>query len=214
MYNEGKALVKDVQKTIGEVKQIGKEVTGIWGWITSLFAEPVEEKKTLQDIHPKNQKKEKVKFDEQAIYAEIGDQLVAFFRNYKACSDAIRAEEDRIEQIYDPDGETYERAIRLVMAKTQLEQMRVDLTEYMIYHVPPELKDLYSRVNEMIGSVKNKQEMARKAELKKKAQRLAEAREMADLAWLMGACTVVVIFIAIYLAGLMWAINQASHGGM
>jgi len=214
MYNEGKALVKDVQKTIGEVKQIGKEVTGIWGWITSLFAEPVEEKKTLQDIHPKNQKKEKVKFDEQAIYAEIGDQLVAFFRNYKACSDAIRAEEDRIEQIYDPDGETYERAIRLVMAKTQLEQMRVDLTEYMIYHVPPELKDLYSRVNEMIGSVKNKQEMARKAELKKKAQRLAEAREMADRAWLMGACTVVVIFIAIYLAGLMWAINRASHGGM
>jgi len=214
MYNEGKALVKDVQKTIGEVKQIGKEVTGIWGWITSLFAEPVEEKKTLQDIHPKNQKKEKVKFDEQAIYAEIGDQLVAFFRNYKACSDAIRAEEDRIEQIYDPDGETYERAIRLVMAKTQLEQMRVDLTEYMIYHVPPELKDLYSRVNEMIGSVKSKQEMARKAELKKKAQRLAEAREMADRAWLMGACTVVVIFIAIYLAGLMWAINRASHGGM
>ena len=214
MYNEGKALVKDVQKTIGEVKQIGKEVTGIWGWITSLFAEPVEEKKTLQDIHPKNQKKEKAKFDEQAIYAEIGDQLVAFFRNYKACSDAIRAEEDRIEQIYDPDGETYERAIRLVMAKTQLEQMRVDLTEYMIYHVPPELKDLYSRVNEMIGSVKNKQEMARKAELKKKAQRLAEAREMADRAWLMGACTVVVIFIAIYLAGLMWAINRASHGGM
>jgi len=100
------------------------------------------------------------------------------------------------------------------MAKTQLEQMRVELTEYMIYHVPPELKDLYSRVNEMIGSVKTKQEMARKAELKKKAQRLAEAREAADRAWLMGACTVVVIFIAIYLAGLMWAINRASHGGM
>ena len=212
MYNEGKALVKDVQKTIGEVKQIGKEVKGIWGWITSFFAEPVEEKKTLQDIHPK--KKEKVKFDEKAIYSEIGDQLVQFFRNYKACSDAIRIEEERIEQIYDPDGETYERSIRLVMAKTQLEQMRVDLTDYMIYHVPPELKDLYSRVNEMIGSVKSKQEMARKAELKKKAQRLAEAREMAERAWLMGACTVVVIFIAIYLAGLMWAINRASHGGM
>ena len=214
MYNEGKALVKDVQKTVGEVKQIGKEVKGIWGWITSFFAEPVEEKKTLQDIHPKNQKKEKVKFDEQVIYAEIGDQLVSFFRNYKACSDAIHEEEAKIEQIYDPDGETYERAIRLVMAKTQLEQMRVDLTEYMIYHVPQELKDLYSRVNEMIGSVKTKQEMARKAELKKKAQRLADAREAADRAWLMGACTVVVIFIAIYLAGLMWAINRASHGGM
>jgi len=214
MYNEGKALVKDVQKTIGEVKQIGKEVKSIWGWITSLFAEPVEEKKTLQDIHPKSQKKEKVKFDEAAIYAEIGDQLVNFFRNYKACSDAIRTEEDRIEQIYDPDGETYERAIRLVMAKTQLEQMRVDLTEYMIYHVPPELKDLYSRVNEMIGSVKTKQEMARKAEIRKKAERAAQAREAADRAWFLSACTVAVFFVAVYLAGLMWAINRVTHGGM
>jgi len=214
MYNEGKALVKDVQKTIGEVKQIGKEVTGIWGWITSLFAEPVQEQKTLQDIHPKNQKKEKVKFDEAAMYAEIGDQLVSFFRNYKACSDAIHDEEAKIEQLYDPDGETYERAIRLVMAKTQLEQMRVELTEYMIYHVPPELKDLYSRVNEMIGTVKIKQEIARKAEIRKKAQREADARELADRAWFLSACTVAVIFVSIYLAGLMWAINRVTHGGM
>jgi len=214
MYNEGKALVKDVQKTVNEVKQIGKEVKGIWGWITNLFAPPVEEKKTLQDIHPKNQKKEKVKFDEKAIYAEIGDQLVSFFKNYKACADAIRTEEERIEKIYDPDGETYEIAIRLVLAKTQLEQMGTDLTEFMIYHVPPELKDLYTRVNEMIGTVKAKQEIARKAELRKKAQREAQARDLADRAWLMSAYTVVVIFVAIYLAGLMWAINRASHGDM
>ena len=214
MYNEGKALVKEVQGTIGEVKQIAKEVKGIWGWITSLFAEPVKEKKTLQDIRPKDQKKEKVKFDETAIYAEIGDKLVMFFKNYKACADAIRTEEERIEQIYDPDGETYEIAIRLVIAKTQLEEMRVNLTEYMIYHVPPELKDLYSRVNEMIGTVKTKQEIARKAEIRKKARREADARELADRAWFMSACTVAVIIVAIYMAGLMWAINRVTHGGM
>jgi len=211
MYNEGKALVKDVQKTIGEVKQIGKEVTGIWGWITSLFSEPKKEE-VKQEVQPK--KKQKVKFDEQTLYAEIGDQLVAFFRNYKACSDAIREEEERIEKIFDPDGDTYERAIRLVMAKTQLEEMRVNLTEYMVYHVPPELKDLYSRVNEMIGSVKTKQEMARKAEIRKKAQKEAEARELADRAWFLSACTVAIIFVVIYMAGLMWAINRVTHGGM
>lgn len=210
MYNEGKALVKDVQKTIGDVKQIGKEVTGIWGWITSLFAESTTDLGSPQESKPK--KKEKVKFDEKAIYAEIGDQLVAFFKNYKACADAIRAEEERIEKIYDPDGETYEVAIRLVMAKTQLEDMRINLTEYMIYHVPPELKDLYSRVNEMIGTVKTKQELARKAEIRKKAQKDAEARELADRAWFLSACTVMIVFVAIYIAGLMWAINRMSHG--
>jgi hypothetical protein len=209
MYNEGKALVKDVQKTVNDVKQIGKEVKGIWGWITNLFSDP---KPVQQSIQPKAQQKKKVKFDENAIYTEIGDKLVDFFRNYKACADAIRNEEDRIEKIYDPDGETYEVAIRLVMAKTQLEQMRVELTDYMIYHVPAELKDLYSRVNEMIGTVKTKQELARKAELRKKAQKEAEARRIADQAWFMSACTVAICFIAIYFVGLMWAINRMSHG--
>ena len=212
MYNEGKALVKDVQKTVGEVKQIAKEVTGIWGWITSLFAEPQKEQKTLQDIKPK--KAEKVKFDEKAIYSEIGDQLVIFFKNFRDCAEAIRSEEEKIEKIFDPDGDTYERSIRLVIAKTQLEQMGQDLTDYMIYHVPPELKDLYSRVNAMIGTVKVKQEIARKAEIRKRAVREAEAREAADRAWLMSACTVAVIFVSIYLAGLMWAINRVSHGAM
>ena len=92
--------------------------------------------------------------------------------------------------------------------------MGQNLTDYMIYHVPPELKDLYSRVNQMIGTVKVKQELARKAEVRKRAQREAEAREAADRAWFLSACTVMVIFVAIYLAGLMWAINRASHGGM
>ena len=212
MYNEGKALVKEVQGTIAEVKAIGKEVTGIWGWITSFFAQPATDKRDIQELKPK--KKEKIKFDERAIYTEIGDQLVTFFKNYKACADAIRTEEERIEKIYDPDGETYERSIRLVIAKTQLEEMSVNLTEYMIYHVPPELKDLYSRVNEMIGTVKAKQEIARKAEVRKKAQKEAEAREAADRAWFLSACTVAVFFVVVYIAGLMWAINRVTHGGM
>jgi len=212
MYNEGKALVKDVQKTIGEVKQIGKEVKGIWGWLGSLFSKSTPDLGTSKVDAPK--KKEKVKFDEKAIYAEIGDQLVIFFKNFRDCADAIRIEEEKIEQIFDPDGDTYERSIRLVIAKTQLEQMGQDLTDYMIYHVPPELKDLYSRVNAMIGTVKVKQEIARKAEIRKRAVREAEAREAADRAWLMSACTVAVIFVSIYLAGLMWAINRVSHGVM
>jgi hypothetical protein len=64
----------------------------------------------------------------------------------------------------------------------------------------------------MIGTVKTKQELARKAELKKKAQKEAEARRIADQAWFMSACTVAICFIAIYFVGLMWAINRMSHG--
>ena len=212
MYNEGRAVVKDVQKTIGEVKAIGKEVTGILGWIKNFFAEPATDLGNTQELKPT--KKEKVKFDEKAIYTEIGDKLVVFFKNFRDCAEAIRIEEEKIEQIYDPDGETYERSIRLVIAKAQLEQMGADLTEYMVYHVPPDLKDLYTRVNDMICTVKVKQELARKAEVRKKAQREAQAREAADRAWFLSACTVAVILVSIYMAGLMWAINRMTHGGM
>jgi len=42
------------------------------------------------------------------------------------------------------------------------------MREYMVYHVPPEMKDLYSRVNKMVGHIANQQALARKAELDKK----------------------------------------------
>ena len=88
MYNEGRAVVKDVQKTIGEVKAIGKEVTGILGWIKNFFAEPATDLGNTQELKPT--KKEKVKFDEKAIYTEIGDKLVVFFKNFRDCAEAIQ----------------------------------------------------------------------------------------------------------------------------
>ena len=38
----------------------------------------------------------------------------------------------------------------------------------MVYHVPEDMKDLYSRVNKMVGHIANQQALARKAESDKK----------------------------------------------
>ena len=211
MFRDGQALVKDVVKTANEVKAIGKEIKGIWGWLSSLFSEPEKEIRTIQEIKPK---KQKAVFDEQAVLDQIAEHIVEFYKNFYACANAIREEEEKIEKIYDPDGDTYERAIRLVMAKTNLEKMGTELTEFMVYHVPPELKDVYTRVNEMIGNVKVKQELARKAQIKQKAQIEARQRELQDKIWFRTASTIAVGFVAIYFMGLMWAINRMSHGGM
>ena len=200
------------KKPLEKSKQLARKLQEFWGGLQTSLRNQQQIWEISQELKPT--KKEKVKFDEKAIYTEIGDKLVVFFKNFRDCAEAIRIEEEKIEQIYDPDGETYERSIRLVIAKTQLEQMGADLTEYMVYHVPPDLKDLYTRVNDMIGTVKVKQELARKAEVRKKAQREAQAREVADRAWFLSACTVAVILVSIYMAGLMWAINRVTHGGM
>ena len=205
-------LLKMFKKLLEKSKQLARKLQEFGDGLQVYLRNQLQIWEIRKSKRPK--KKEKVKFDEKAIYTEIGDQLVIFFKNFRDCAEAIRIEEENIEQIYDPDGETYERSIRLVIAKTQLEQMGADLTDYMIYHVPPDLKDLYTRVNDMIGTVKVKQELARKAEIRKKAIREAEAREAADRAWFLSACTVAVILVSIYMAGLMWAINRMTHGGM
>jgi len=88
--------------------------------------------------------------------------------------------------------------------------MQVELREYMVYHVPPELKDLYTRVNKMIGTIANEQAMAKQAQFRRRREIEAEKREAADRLWFRTASTIAVAIVAIYFMGLMWAINQMT----
>jgi len=210
MFREGQAVVKDVVKTANEVKAIGKEVSGIFGWIASLFSTPEQ----AVPVEVKKKKKQAEEFDAPAVYAEIGKQITAFFKAYNTLKDHIEEEEEKSRTVYDPSGDQTEKAVQRVLAMSQMEEMQVELREYMVYHVPPELKDLYTRVNKMIGTIANEQAMAKQAMLKKRKQTEARQRELADRIWFKTASTIAVIIVAIYFMGLMWAINRMSHGDM
>ena len=215
MFREGQAVVKDVIKTANEVKAIGKEVSGIFGFLKNLFGseeakDPIEKKEDSK----KPTKKQQQEFDPNEIYSEIGKNISAFFKAYNALKNHILEEEEKSKTVYDPTGDQTEKAIQRVLAMSQMEAMGVELREYMVYHVPPELKDLYTRINTMIGTIDNEQAIARQAMLKKQANEAWQRRQMADKVWFKTAATVVVLLVAIYLAGLMWVINLVSHGGM
>ena len=212
MFREGQAIVKDVQKTANEVKAIGKEVKGIFGWISSLFSSPEPAQAVIQQS--KAAKKQKQEFEPAQIYAEIGKQITAFFKAYNSLKDHIEEEEHKSRTVYDPTGDQTEKAVQRVLAMSQMEEMQVELREYMVYHVPPELKDLYTRVNQMIGTIANEQALAKKALFRKRREIEAKQRELEDKIWFRTASTIVVVFVAIYFAGLMWSINKVSHGPM
>jgi len=212
MFREGQAIVKDVQKTANEVKAIGKEVKGIFGWISSLFSSSEPAQAVIQQS--KAAKKQKQEFEPAQIYAEIGKQITAFFKAYNALKDHIEEEEHKSRTVYDPTGDQTEKAVQRVLAMSQMEEMQVELREYMVYHVPPELKDLYTRVNQMIGTIANEQALAKKALFRKRREIEAKQRELEDKIWFRTASTIVVVFVAIYFAGLMWSINKVSHGPM
>jgi len=206
-------LVKDVVKTANEVKAIGKEVTGIFGFLKNLFA-PAKQERTIQDLKPAKQKKKAEEFDPTALYSEIGKNLTAFFKAYNALKNHIAEEEELSKTVYDPTGDQAEKAINRVLAMTRMEEMSVELREYMVYHVPPELKDLYTRVNKMLGTIENEQAVARQAQFRKRRQLEAEQREFEDKIWFRTASAIAVAFVATYFVGLMWAINRVSHGSM
>jgi len=206
MFREGQAVVKDVVKTANEVKAIGKEVSGIFGWIASLFSTPEPSKAVPAEV--KKKKKQAEDFDAPAVYAEIGKQITAFFKAYNTLKDHIEEEEKRSKTVYDPTGDQTEKAVQRVLALSQMEEMQVELREYMIYHVPPELKDLYTRVNKMIGTIANEQAMAKQALFKRRKEIEAKERELAEKIWFRTASTIAVIFVAIYLVGLMWLIKM------
>jgi len=88
----------------------------------------------------------------------------------------------------------------------------------MIYHVPEDLRDelgaLYSKINNMLGTIANEQEMARKNMLRKRGQEAWKQKQLEDKVWFRTASTIAVLFVATYFVGLMWAIDRMTHGGM
>lgn len=199
-------MVKDVIKTANEVKAIGKEVSGIFGWIASIFSIPEK----AVPVEVKKKKKQAEEFDAPAVYAEIGKQITAFFKAYNTLKEHIAEEEEKSKTVYDPTGDQTEKAVQRVLALSQMEEMQIELREYMIYHTPPELKDLYTRVNKMIGTIANEQAIAKQVMFRKRREIEAEQREAADRLLFRTASTVAVIIVAIYFVGLMWAINQMT----
>jgi hypothetical protein len=174
MYKEGRQFVVDAKKEIDgvvkDIKGIQNDAKGIWGFFSKIFGLDKKIKPEIAENVQKNPlKKVKQKppeFDENKIYADVADALTKFFHAYNGLKTYMMEQEANALTVGDEEGQDI--AIKLVIANLQMEKLNEELREYMVYHVPAEMKDLYSRVNDMIGHIANKQQLARKAELDKK----------------------------------------------
>ena len=210
MYKEGRQFVVDAKKEIDgvvkDVKGIQKDAKGIWGFFTGLFSKKVE---TVQQAEPKKKVKQKApEFDENQIYAQVADALTKFFHAYNGLKNYSKEQEEIALTATGEEGQDI--AIRLVIANLQMEKLNDEMREYMVYHVPPEMKDLYSRVNKMVGHIANQQAIARKAETDKrrkiawqKRQREQEAQDKAII--------VTVTFLMIAWVWIMMMIVHSSQ---
>jgi len=199
MYKEGRQFVVDAKKEIDgvvkDIKGIEKDAKGVWGFLTGLFGGKKQENQQKNVEKPAKKVKQKPpEFDENQIYAQVADALTKFFHAYNGLQSYKMEQEASALTVGDEEGQDI--AIKLVIADLQMEKLNEEMREYMVYHVPQEMKNLYSRVNDMIGLIANKQQMARKAELDKKRIIAWQRRQVIDRLQnrvLVGAITFLVI---------------------
>jgi len=182
MYKEGRQFVVDAKKEIdgvvGDIKSIQNDAKGIFGFFSKLFGGKEKPQATVKQAPAKAKPKKRVEFDENQIYAQVADALTKFFHAYNGLKAYTKEQEELALTANNEEGNDI--AIKLVIANLQMEKLKEEMREYMVYHVPPEMKDLYSRVNKMIGHIANQQALARKAELDKKRKAAWLKRQRAE----------------------------------
>lgn len=180
MLAEGKAEIdkfkKTVEKGVGDAKAIYKEVTGIWGWIQSLFAtkqaKPRELGVSAIEAPKPVAKKVKREPEPELTYEEYQARAVHdICENLKVYFEAIRALKAHCRELEEQSLNTEkvaESAIDRIELEWQMKQLSTQVKEAMIY--TPErlgLQALYSRFLEMYDQILEEQEFARAVKAKK-----------------------------------------------
>ena len=188
MLSEGKAEIgkfkKQVEGGISDAKAIFKEVTGIWGWIKSLFGAPTQpdssvvvQPKQVSDINvvdtTKSIKKTKrepepelsyEEFQARAVH-EICENLKVYFeamRHLKAHCRELEEEALVTERVADS-------AIDRIEIQWQMKQLSAQLKQAMIWGTPQELGlgDMYRDFLVKYDEILEEQEAARELKAKK-----------------------------------------------
>ena len=158
LYKQAKESFVEVRETYDEVKGIVDEVGGFLGPIIAFF------KPKSEPTAPKPVAKKKEKFvavDETKVMADVVSQLTEFFKLQEQLAAHIRAEEEKSQNVYDPNANLMEAALKRVMAQDQMAALEVTIRETMVYQSPPEMGALYSKVFDMRSVIQEEQEAAR-----------------------------------------------------
>ena len=197
LYKEVKGTVAEAKKTAKEVQAIAKEVGGFFGWFKKKETSP-----TAPVTQAKPKKSEAEVWDEGRVVADLAANLGQFFKVQQQLADHIREEEEKSKTVYDPSQNIMESALNRELAKTQFEKLAKEIREIMVYQSPPELGNLYTRVNKMRVQIIEEQEQARLAQEQKQRevewQRRKVISAIQDKAIYVAVCIVFLLYLTLF----------------
>ena len=179
---KGCQLYKDIKSAAGDVKGVIQDMEKQFAKQTE--GKPPTKEQKQQFEQKKKEVKENLSKDPNDIMSIIGDQLGTFFDAMDKIEELFYEEERKSKEVYTGDVSLSRRALQRVLIRSRLEQMEVELREQMIYHVPAELKDLWTRFQQMRVQIIEEQKIARKVKEKEdtiKAAKRAKRMETLSL---------------------------------
>ena len=166
LYKQAKSSFMEVKSTVEEAIGVANEVRGFWA---KLFG---SKPKTKQPVQQTRKKEKYVAVNETQVMIDVVAQLTEFFKLQEKLAAHIREEEEKSKNIYDPDANLMEAALKRVMALDQMAELEKTIRETMVYQSPPEMGAIYSKTFEMRDIIKEEQENARlKEEAKERVKR-------------------------------------------
>jgi len=214
------ALANGAVQAVKRGCELYKEITSVAGDVQGVLQDLVEQfhskfkdrapttAEKNQYIAEKNRILELKNQQPDDIYTTIGEELGVYFENFAKCTAIFEDEEKRGLEVYTGETSLGKRALQRVLMQSRLTAMQAELRELMVYNCPPELGDLYTRVEKMMEKMKKQQAAAWIK--KREADKIAAIRKQRRLAHIRcnaykyGIATVLILYFIL----LVWSVLQ------
>lgn len=208
LVKEGCALYKEVKGVAGNVKQIYDEINGQFAGkkVSKAQAEKIEEeKKRVQEV---------AKANPDDVLFKIGDNLGEMFDAFDRLEALFWEQEREAKKLQSADVSLKRMALRRILIRQKLMAMHVELKEQMIYHSPPELKDLWSQFEEMRGQIEEEQRVAREKQAREDAREAKEREALMNEVRAKSMDAAIAVVGLLFLGWLMWQVKNQTTARM
>ena len=209
LVKEGCKLYKDIKGAAGDIKDVLKDLDDQFH--IAHKDRPATAAEHNQYVQEKNRviNLNKQAGDTANIYTEIGQQLGVYFDNLFKCYAIFEEEERRSRtEVYHGEDSIGKRALQRVLLKKQLDAMRAELREIMVYQSPPELGALWTEVEAMMEIVGKEQAVAIGIEMRGNAERARLQRKRMKKIKHRAYCWGITVVATLYICWLVWAVVQ------
>ena len=205
LYKQCKESFMEVKSTIDEAVGAANEVRSFW---SKLFGSKPKAKQAVQQTQKKSAY---VAVDETQVMSKIVEQLTTFFRLQEQLAAHIREEEEKSKNVYDPNANLMESALKRIMAQDQMAALEVEIREAMVYGAPKEMGALYSRTFDTRDIIKAEQEGARLKEEAKERVKQWQRQEAKRNLHAKSAYLIATLIFLLYLWAWLLFVNRLGR---